>query len=298
MVQTTEQGLTAEAPTGEGLTAAERAHFLEHGYVLIRGAFSRDFALNEVREQFRANGMDAERPETWRAPRMTLPITKTFSLYDMAPRVHAAVREILGEGRGVAADDQTNGLTNGMIACCFMGEGQPWAAPDERGGWHKDGHFFRHFLDSPEQALLGLPLWSDVVPQGGGTFIAPDSIGVIARFLAAHPEGVFPTDFPAPELMRQCPRRMEAVGRAGDYYLMHGYMMHSASSNPTRKLRCISNNVFALREPLQLNRENPADYSLVEQGVLRGLGVERYDFQPRRERIANPSYGPLSPEFR
>jgi hypothetical protein len=28
-------------------------------------------------------------------------------------------------------------------------------------GWHNDGDFFVHFLDSPEQALLVIPLWSD-----------------------------------------------------------------------------------------------------------------------------------------
>lgn len=31
----------------------------------------------------------------------------------------------------------------------------------ELDGWHNDGDFFVHFLDSPEQALLVIPLWSD-----------------------------------------------------------------------------------------------------------------------------------------
>ena len=31
-------------------------------------------------------------------------------------------------------------------------------------GWHNDGDFFVHFLDSPQQALLVIPLWSDIVP--------------------------------------------------------------------------------------------------------------------------------------
>src|SRR6185437_4669419 len=31
-------------------------------------------------------------------------------------------------------------------------------------GWHKDGNFFRHFLDSPEQGLLVIALWSDISP--------------------------------------------------------------------------------------------------------------------------------------
>ena len=50
------------------------------------------------------------------------------------------------------------------------GADQPWQAPSaDLGGWHKDGSYFRHFLDSREQALLTVLLWSDVAPRGGGT---------------------------------------------------------------------------------------------------------------------------------
>ena len=288
--------MTSQQSTG--LTAAEREHFLQYGFVVLKNAISRDFALEQMRKQFHANGMDAARPETWREPRMSLPPTKYFSLKEIAPRVEAAVCEILGGVDRVASGKPTGmasgkSIGNGMIASCFIGEGQPWKAPADNEGWHKDGHFFRHFLDSPEHCLLGIPLWSDVVPQGGGTFIAPQSVGVMARFLAQHPEGVHPNEFPTSELMAQCRIRQEAVGEAGDYYLMNGYMMHSVSANPNRKLRCISNNVFALNEPLQLNRGNAADYSLLEQGVLRGLGVDHYDFQATRQRIRTPDYSPL-----
>ena len=42
---------------------------------------------------------------------------------------------------------------------------------------------FRHLLDSPEQGLLVVPLFNDILPQSGGTHIATDSIGVVSRFL-------------------------------------------------------------------------------------------------------------------
>ena len=280
----------ASTMTEPGLTQLEREHFLEHGYVLLKGVFPRDWALNEVREQFAANGMDADKPETWREPRMSLAPTKSLPIAEIAPRLRAAACEILG------GDDRIRGgesLDNGMTASCFTGEGKPWSPPDERDPWHKDGYFFRHFLDSPEQALLSLPLWSDVVPQGGGTYIAPQSVGVIARYLAEHPEGVHPNGFPNAELIRQCDERIEAVGSAGDVYLMHGYMVHTISANPNRRLRCISNGIFALEEPMNFNREDPADFSLLEQGVLRGIGVERYDFKPTRERVQTPDWSPL-----
>jgi hypothetical protein len=52
--------------------------------------------------------------------------------------------------------------------------------------WHNDGDFFVHFLDSPEQALLVIPLWSDIVSKGGGTAICSDGIKYIAKHLVMH----------------------------------------------------------------------------------------------------------------
>ena len=42
-----------------------------------------------------------------------------------------------------------------------------------------------HFLDSPEQALLVIPLWSDVVERGGGTVVCADGIKYIAKHLVS-----------------------------------------------------------------------------------------------------------------
>jgi hypothetical protein len=63
---------------------------------------------------------------------------------------------------------------------------------DMRGlkGWHSDGDFFVHFLDSPEQALLIIPLWNDIVPKGGGTVICTDGIKHTAKYLVSLFQGV------------------------------------------------------------------------------------------------------------
>jgi hypothetical protein len=49
----------------------------------------------------------------------------------------------------------------------------------------------------------------------------------------------------------------------------------------------MTNPPVALKAPMNFNRANPDEFSLVERAVLRGLGVERLDFQPTvpRERI-------------
>jgi hypothetical protein len=40
----------------------------------------------------------------------------------------------------------------------------------------------------------------------------------------------------------------------------------------------------ALKEPFNFNRDDPAEYSLVERKTLRALGVEKLDFKPTTER--------------
>lgn len=124
-------------------------------------------------------------------------------------------------------------------------------------------------------------------PDGGGTFLACDSVGVMARYLADHPAGVAPNDFPFVELKNQCHDYEEATGRAGDVFLMHPLLLHSASRNATRAQRIISNPVSRLQAPMNFNRADASDFSLVERAILGGLGVEKFDFVPigSREKI-------------
>lgn len=59
----------------------------------------------------------------------------------------------------------------------------------EINNWHVDGYFFVHFLYSREQALLVVPLLSNIAPSGVATFIAPASLGCVAVYLRVHSEG-------------------------------------------------------------------------------------------------------------
>jgi hypothetical protein len=152
-----------------------------------------------------------------------------------------------------------------------------------------DGNFFRHFLDSPEQSLLVVPLFSDIAPRGGGTVYAADSVPIVARFLHDHPEGIRPDEFDFPALVAQCRDFREITGRVGDVALMHPFMLHSFAQNHSGRPRFITNLCVSLKEPMQFDRADPAGFSPVEQAILRGLGVSRLAFHPTmpRERI-NP----------
>lgn len=175
--------------------------------------------------------------------------------------------------------------------------------PKELDNWHVDGDFFIHFLDSPEQALLVIPLFSDIKPRGGATWICPDGIDMVARYLAEHPEGVRPiksalypststTEDPTSDPgfwshlkeVHNASRFAEMTGEIGDVVLMHPLMLHSASKNHLRLPRVITNPPVSLREPFNFNRENQDEYSLVELKTLKALGVDKLEFKPTTER--------------
>jgi len=183
--------------------------------------------------------------------------------------------------------------------------------PHDRNNWHVDGDFFHHFLDSKEQALLPIVLFGDIKVGGGGTMICPDAIATMAKHLAAHPEGLMPDmtsiegretpykDFDHgffDQAVKGVPKDTfkTATGRAGDIYLLHPLMVHSAAPNylrgkifrqtahkpirsstdrcVTTEPRFITNPPVALKEPFNFDRQDGSTYSLVEQKTLQALG--------------------------
>jgi len=265
------------------LTDEQVEHFLDHGYVVIHDCFTAEAAAELTDTIWTRLGYDPDDKSTWDRPSIHMPGHRRFPVQDFAPKAWDAVCDLVGEDR-IAKPYQ---WSDAFIVNLGEGADRPWqdAGPDV-GGWHKDGDFFRHFLDSPEQGLLTLVLWSDVRHQGGATFVAADSVGPVARFLADHPEGVLPTEFPIKELVGQCGEFVEATGRVGDVYLLHPYLLHAKAQNVLRLPRFITNPPVHLTEPMRFDREDPADFSLIERAVLRGLGVERYEFTPTAPREA------------
>jgi hypothetical protein len=271
------------------LSEAQIAHFLAHGHVVIPDCFPRAFAEDWTAEAFRRLGYDPHDPATWQQEVVHMPASQRVPMPEIAPKAWQAACQLLG------GESRVSPCTWGdsMIVNLCKGADQPWQPPSAAvGGWHKDGDFFRHFLDSPEQGLLTIVIWSDIAPQGGGTFAAGDSVAPVARLLAKHPEGVLPNGAPEASfgsLIHQCQEFVELTGQIGDVVLIHPYLLHASSQNHSGKARFITNPPVSLKEPMQFNRADPADFSPVELAILQGLGVERLDFQPTapRERIVS-----------
>ena len=276
------------------LTPRQERMFLEKGYLVVEECLDRDLALRWTDEAFRRLGYDPADPATWEKDLVWMDHANTKPVSEISERAWGAICDVVGGAERL--DTRVWGLTGGhftsidsfvwsdaFIVNFHRGRGEPWVPPSPAArGWHKDGSYFRHYLDSREQSLLTVLLWSDVEPRGGGTFLATDSVRVVARYLHDHPEGVEPDDFP--RLVDRCREFVEITGPVGTFAILHPFMLHASSNNHSGRARFMTNPPVILRDPMNLNREDPADFSLLERATLHALGLERLDFRPTTPR--------------
>jgi hypothetical protein len=268
------------------LSAADIERFLAYGFIQLSDCFDTSpgsTAHRWARESWQRNGIDPANRATWPNDKIHMPCAETQLVREFSPKAFAAMCELCG---GPEQLDSDQAWGNGFIANYGLGRDKDWLAPGpDTHGWHCDGDWFLHFLDSPEQGLLVVVLFSDIHPQGGGTFIACDSVPLIARHLAAHPEGVEPNGFPWRELVGQCRDFRETTGKAGDVFLLHPFMLHASSYNHRPEARLMINPSGLLRAPMRYDRRADGTlYSPMERIVLRSLGVDHFPFEPATPR--------------
>lgn len=281
------------------LSSEQVQSFLDKGYLIVKDCLDRRIANRWIEEAYDRLGYDAHDPRTWTKDIVWMDHKNMLPVREIAPKAWAAILDVVGgedrlETRVMQLHESGHFTTinsfvwsDAFIVNFHRGADQPWQPPSPRvPGWHKDGSYFRHFLDSPEQALLTIVLWSDMLHAGGATFIAPDSVRVVARYLYEHPEGVDPRDFDFQKLINRCTQFEELTGEAGDFVILHPFMLHASSQNVLGKPRFMSNPPVVLKEPMNFNRDNPEDFSLLERATLHYLGLERLDFRPTAPRAS------------
>lgn len=278
------------------LTDEQVQSFLDKGYLVVRDAVNLDISNRWIEQAYDRLGYSKTDKSTWQKDIVWMDHFNKLPVREIAPKAWDALLDVVGGEDRI--ETQVMGIEGGhfttinsfiwsdsFIVNFRRGADQPWQPPSANvGGWHKDGSYFRHFIDSREQALLPIVCWSDMRHQGGGTFIAPDSVRLMAKFLAAHPEGVHPRDFRFQEMIAQCTQFEEVTGKAGDFFILHPFMLHASSQNVLGIPRFMSNPPMVLKEPMNLNRENAEEFSLLEKATLHYLGVDRLDFQPTQPR--------------
>ncbi|MCX5660734.1 MAG: phytanoyl-CoA dioxygenase family protein [Planctomycetota bacterium] len=250
------------------LSPAEIEQFVDDGYVVVRKAFPRDLAELILPDVWAAMGYDAHKPETWdkafihlRQFLWHMPFEAVYT-----EKLRGAVDQLLGRGRWLVP------MRSGWWPIYFPGHQKPpWKAPES--GWHVDGGH-QHHLNSPEQGLLGILIFSEIRPGDGGTAISLGSHLEAARFLAAaEPEGLKPGEISQKVAALPRPRVLEITGEPGDVALMHPLMLHSASPNTGPRVRILTNKTFPLRKPMDLSRANPAEQSPVERAILKATSA-------------------------
>ncbi len=283
------------------ISREEAEHFVVKGFVLVKGAFSKEHASHVAEHAWRelkmAHGVERNDPTTWARPgsgpgpagyTRLKGSEKQHQLRTLAPRAFHAHLDLVGGSHRFPRNGDQLAWGEGVISNLGIPDDPRWQPPAVRQpGWHKDGWHFRHFLNSPEQAMVTVPLYSDVQPKSGGTYLALDSIGPVARLLLDSPGGIHPDSvqgggYLIPGLADQCSEFGELTGEAGDMVLLHPYMLHRVSINPSTRPRFIANMAPVLSEPMKFDREPDDYYSLVELATLHALGKTSCNFRQER----------------
>lgn len=171
-------------PGNYKLSQEQIDHFMRHGYVRLTNCFSRDKAAEWTADVWTRLGYSPTDKSTWTSERIHMPEHKSEPVQTFAPKAWAAICELLGGEDRVAAHSAT--WNDAFIVNLGTEESQgKWPHPADLDGWHVDGDFFIHFLDSPEQGLLVIPLFTDIQEHAGGTMVCSDAIKKIAQHLVS-----------------------------------------------------------------------------------------------------------------
>lgn len=252
-----------------GLTCDELAHFCEHGYVLARQVIDPEI-VGLIAPMLQRHMSDA------RSAGLVLENGGGFLLKD--PPAHAATTHIFGQKyRQVIADlcgaDRTEFNANGLgYMPIRFPYGDVTQTFDPKGG-HVDGIHFHHQVESREQGLIAVELWSDIEPLGGGTAIWAGSQLIVSRLLAAAaPQGLSCGEL-CSLAAKACAHLpiIECTGKAGDVLLMHPHLYHGSSRNQRSQVRIAGNKCVMLKADMDVQRANPQDLSPVEFMIARAL---------------------------
>jgi hypothetical protein len=94
-----------------------------------------------------------------------------------------------------------------------------------------------------------------------------------------HPEGTTKFEVPVARIIAGGKDFFEFTGKAGDVVLAHPLTLHAESHNFSKRPRFLTARTIELSAPMNFNRADPGEFSLIERATLRALGRERLDFR-------------------
>ncbi len=228
------------------LSSDQIDEFIERGWTLLPHAFPAPVAKAVRRDLGKRIGIDLEGPGHWTQPRVWLQEVMTQPPYTdaLTARFRSAVDQLVGPGRWKISKEM------GWWPITFPGFADPPYGDD----WHIEGGWFRHHLNSPEQALVNLFCFSTVHPGEGGTLLVENSHLLAARLLwDAEPDGLDADNFDEPltAILEQedWPGVVEVVAEEGDVMLIHPLLFHSSNPNHGTRPRVMAQPAFSMTEP-------------------------------------------------
>jgi hypothetical protein len=158
--------------------------FMNHGFCKIEGAIPIENCDWWSRHVWTRLGMNPNDKSTWTKEVNYLARSHSIPGRVIAPTAWKAMCELLGGEDRIHKGGEL--WMDSFIVNLGSEDGEgKIVPPKELNGWHVDGDFFVHFLDSPEQALLVIPCWSDVESNGGATWVTNDGIPRIGKILVS-----------------------------------------------------------------------------------------------------------------
>lgn len=252
-------------------------HFVEHGFCVLRGAFSSELASEWVRSASArirtqpdvfVKGYDAASPplwefdsrdpSTWTWERIELMAQRRVSFESFSPKLWTLLRRIAGTSL------ETKDISDYLVLNLHEDHGAVSRASDAH-GWHVDDPSAAMSLTSLRNGLVLVMLFSDCAKGEGGTLLLDGSADVVARHLDAHPEGV---DLSDAERVRSLVHGHETFtqvhGKAGDVYVCSSLLLHTSAPNPSGRIRWMANPMLHLAEPPRLSgdQSTPLERSL------------------------------------
>jgi hypothetical protein len=251
------------------LTTAQIDSFIDDGFCMLSGAFTARQAAAACRRLWRRMeqkaGIRESDPSTWPTnydieEHLDHPEVRAC----FTDRLAAAIEQLVGTGRW-------RGIRQWGLWPVNFSYGADRAEDYPSRGWHIDGNWFRHSMDSPYQGLLVIGLFTDIEPGWGGTILALGSHKRTARVLARQHGGIHHRDLFREVLRQPIGNFHEVTGVAGDVVLAHPFLFHTRGFKRTGPPRIISNTEAGLTRPLQFNRRNLQEYSVLELSILAAL---------------------------
>jgi hypothetical protein len=253
----------------EILTTGQIDSFIDDGFCRLSGAFTaaqaaavrqRLWRRMEKKARIREND-----PSTW-------PPNYDIEEHLNHPEVSACFTDRLaGAIEQLVGADRWRGIRSWGLWPVNFSYGADRTDDYPSRGWHIDGNWFRHTIDSPYQGLLVIGLFTDIEPGWGGTILALGSHKRTARVLARQRGGIQHRDLFRAVLSEPLGNFHEITGRAGDVVLAHPFLFHTRGFKRAGPPRIISNTEAGLTRPLRFNRRNLQEYSVLETSILGAL---------------------------